>query len=119
MSHQPSFAKLGIGFAVSAGLLFMLASAAGSIKREIPKGPPIAERTIEVPGVVTYIVKKLGNGFFRILAYAPGSEKLGTDNELAEFVFGPDGPHFMWGDGAVLERLRNVDMQRFPKDLFS
>jgi hypothetical protein len=113
-----SYGKLLIGFGVSGLVLFALSQAAGSNKREAPKGPPIAERTIEVTGVVTYRVAKLGDGFFRIRAYAPGTEKLGTDNEIAEMVFGPQGPTFFWGDGATIERMR-TDMQRFPTDLFA
>lgn len=106
-----------------AGLIAVLV-AVSSKKSEAASpgdGDPLAVRTIEVPGVVTYKVYKLGAGFFRIYAYRPGTEDLGSDNEIAQFEFRIEGdqliPTFMWGDGGVLERLRN-DINRFPADLF-
>lgn len=107
--------KVAIGLAVTSVLLIGIAGAAA---KKGPASDPLGVRTIEVPGIVTYKVFKLGNGFFKILAYAPGTENLGSGNELAEFNFGPDGPQFVWGDSAILERLQK-DMQRFPADLFS
>lgn len=107
-----------------AGLIAVIV-AVSSKKSEAsePSDNPLAVRTIEVPGVVTYKVFKLGNGFFRIYAYRPGTENLGSENEIAQFEFRIDGekmiPLFMWGDGGVLDRLISKDIDRFPSDLFN
>lgn len=106
-----------------AGLIAVIIAAAAKKSSASPgSGEPLSVRTIEVTGVVTYKVFKLGNGFFKIYAYRPGTENLGSDNEIAQFEFRIEGekmiPLFMWGDGGVLDRLITRDIDRFPSDLF-